>query len=878
MVLFSNIQIANFAAQSNIILTWIDNDIFSTVDGCPNACETWKAIERLKQGESINMMNELVKNQCDVTNHQVNVKFLLQLQPEWKRFVMLVKHSQELKTVSYHKLYDILKQHQNKVNKIRAERLAHTANPLALVAQQQPAYHPHNHPTHYTNNSSTRSQQAATRNRGKAIVNSPPPTYNQEPKMVAEDDTLSKEKEIDKFMALISLSFKKSTNLPTTTLELHQTPVEQIKIILQGLIKELVKECQKPKQEKDAAYHKEKMLLCKQEEAGFHEHPKQPESVNDTYPVEQDEHNIIIDSLDISYDREQDDQDDNDDLAKERDLLASLIARLKCEIDDSKNRKKKLETSNKALVDKLKDLKKFQVELDRYHDVNYASKVAIDCAKAKGDLMSYIMKFEKSFNEYTQKINDLNQTISEIKKELVAHQETISIMSQKREAQRKFHKTRDDKEIEKVIAFEKKVKVLDDIVYKTGQSFQTMNILNRNCKTSFVKPEYLKKAQRANPCLYDKGCCTDNLALMLAPESDETIRFSQESQSKLIIKCERIEKELSKSNTTSKSFEVLQQHAINLELALQQNLKAQLQDIDIAIIELKKLIEKMKGKYVETKFEKSSVIRQPNAFKSQRQLVFGKPTTFLDSLAKTHFLKSKSVTINNVSNDFSNPVTAQILPQNVKSILKNTNVIAPGMYKVHTKPNQTRIPQFPQDIWKTNKRVSFSTGVISTTSVSRPQLKSNRLEDRVMHNNSKGKKQQVEDHHMIFKFSNNKTSITACNDSLNAKTSDVNFLCVTCGKCMINDNHDMCVLHYSINSRTKMPMAVPISTREPKRTVNQFVATPLKRTVASESTNQKPRSKIRKQYEQISKTSRRDYSIHRRLSVLKAHDGKSQAS
>ncbi|GKE62019.1 hypothetical protein Tco_1512386, partial [Tanacetum coccineum] len=51
---------------------------------------------------------------------------------------------------------------------------------------------------------------------------------------------------------------------------------------------------------------------------------------------------------------QKDDQDDNDDLAKERDLLASLIEKLKCEIDDSKNRNKFLETSNKALVDKLK--------------------------------------------------------------------------------------------------------------------------------------------------------------------------------------------------------------------------------------------------------------------------------------------------------------------------------------------------------------------------------------------------------------------------------------------------------------------------------------------------------------------------------------------
>ncbi|GKB95584.1 hypothetical protein Tco_0981721 [Tanacetum coccineum] len=245
-------------------------------------------------------------------------------------------------------------------------------------------------------------------------------------------------------------------------------------------------------------------------------------------------------------------------------------------------------------------------------------------------------------------------------------------------------------------------------------------------------------------------------------------------------KCEHLEKELSKSRTMSKSFEALQKHAINLELDLQQckekikndksfkenqsnvflkereqyfeiqDLKAQLQDKGIAISELKKLIEKMKGKSMETKFEKSSVIRQPNAFKSQRQSILGKPAIFLDSLAKKDFSKSKPVTTQNVSNDFSKPVTTQILPQNMLPIVKNTNVIAPGMYKVHTKPNQTRTPRLPQDIRKTNKRVSFSTGVIPTTSVSRPQLKSNHLEDRVMSNNSQGKKQEFNITSMSF--------------------------------------------------------------------------------------------------------------------------------
>ncbi|GJZ64505.1 retrovirus-related pol polyprotein from transposon TNT 1-94 [Tanacetum coccineum] len=59
----------------------------------------------------------------------------------------------------------------------------------------------------------------------------------------------------------------------------------------------VLRECQKPKRAKNAAYHKEKMLLCKQEEAGVQfeevtqmqvfandkEHPRSPECVNDTY-------------------------------------------------------------------------------------------------------------------------------------------------------------------------------------------------------------------------------------------------------------------------------------------------------------------------------------------------------------------------------------------------------------------------------------------------------------------------------------------------------------------------------------------------------------------------------------------------------------------
>ncbi|GJW12889.1 hypothetical protein Tco_1578716 [Tanacetum coccineum] len=49
------------ARAVHIILTGIDNDIYSTVDACPNAMEIWKAIERLKQDDALSKEKEIDK-------------------------------------------------------------------------------------------------------------------------------------------------------------------------------------------------------------------------------------------------------------------------------------------------------------------------------------------------------------------------------------------------------------------------------------------------------------------------------------------------------------------------------------------------------------------------------------------------------------------------------------------------------------------------------------------------------------------------------------------------------------------------------------------------------------------------------------------------
>nr|GEZ13120.1 hypothetical protein [Tanacetum cinerariifolium] len=584
--------------------------------------------------------------------------------------------------------------------------------------------------------------------------------------MVSKDDETSKDKEIDKLIALISLSFKKiykptNNNLRTSSNTSHANQDNSPRInrsagyenqrignvvgaretvgssVVQrsGIqcynckeFEHVARECQKPKRAKDADYHREKMLLCKQEKAGIQlnaeqadwrdntdddeledqeleahyiVHPEQSESVHDTYPIEQDAQNVIIDSLDMHNDREEIDQNDDDnDLAKER------------EIKDFKNKNKSLESSNNFFKEAnntlsetndllYADYKKSQAELTRRASKEYASQMELECAKCLNEEMVADLRY---FNSLELEVDSLTSQLE-------------------------------------------------------TQRTQSVNEIDR------LSREYYY-ADHMNAIL---GVYTE----------------------------------------------------------LDEDLKAQLQDKDIVISELKKLLEKLKGKSVDTKFEKSSVIRQPNAFKNQRPSVLGKPTTFSNSFVRKDFSKSTSITQTHVSNDFSKPVTAQTLPTNKKSILKNTNVLAPGMYKLHTDHTQTRTSQLHQDSMKPNKRMSFSTGVIPRTSVSRPQLKSNPQEDRVMHNNSHGKKQEVEDQRRSVKLSKNKTSVNACNDSLNAKTLNVKSVSAMCNKCVLIDKYAMCVL--------------------------KSVAKPSKEIVASES-NKKPRNFTRKLYERFSKT------------------------
>ncbi|GJT05493.1 hypothetical protein Tco_0839955 [Tanacetum coccineum] len=207
---------------------------------------------------------------------------------------------------------------------IRSERLARSTNPLALVAAAQP----------YSDN------------------------YYQAPKPQRSNAPSNKQ----------SSSTRPSASTRHKGKEIAKPVTPQSESVFE-----------KPKRVKDYAYHKEKMMMCKQAEQDFKEvspeessstgqpleqvqnhdendvfanvrrHSEQPESINDTYVLEKDDSNVIPDSSNICTNDNQVDQNATE-CVDERVALANLIANLTLDTEENKTILKQLKKS-KSIID-----------------------------------------------------------------------------------------------------------------------------------------------------------------------------------------------------------------------------------------------------------------------------------------------------------------------------------------------------------------------------------------------------------------------------------------------------------------------------------------------------------------------------------------------
>nr|GEV03265.1 hypothetical protein [Tanacetum cinerariifolium] len=598
---------AHFLAEKeaiHLILTGIGDDIYSTVDACQTEQEMWEAIERLQQ--------------------------------EWSKFVTIVKQQHKLDEVSYHKLFDILKQYQNEVNELCAERLERNVNTLALVttahADQDQYYQTsRSHKSHAPSSKPsilTRSH-TSTRHKGKEIAKPITPPSEIASEEDSDPEQAQRDNDMQKNLALIAKYFKKiykptNNNLRTSSNSKNKnvdtTPRDNVG-------------SKKPKRMKDFAYHKEKMLLCKQAEHGVLLQAEQYDWLADT-DEEVDEQELEahysymakiqeVPTADSGTDSEPNEQND-----VESDDERVALANLKLDVDENKKIQKQLMKANTTLAQELKECKTILAETSK--SLGESISVRDSCLTKQAEFEKY-----QAFNDRTIDYDKLEQIVD--------------------------------------------------------------NAWIKHSKDQFRAPTAQDMEILIQTCSMPLAIKTQNDSLNFFHE------LKQEMHADLKY-VESLEKEIDKLESDKAEFSdmydvILQECVSNdVKCSYLQSLSDldalnELQYKNIAISELKKLIEKGKGKSVDTKFDRPSVVRQPNA---QR---IPKPSV-LEGLSK--------------------PVTAQTLPQEAKKAT----------------------------VRNTNPRVSTSIGVNHKPNVSRPQHKSNQSRDKVLPNNSqvKVKKTQVEVH------------------------------------------------------------------------------------------------------------------------------------
>ncbi|GJV88220.1 hypothetical protein Tco_1532158 [Tanacetum coccineum] len=132
--------------------------------------------------------------------------------------------------------------------------------------------------------------------------------------------------------------------------------------------------------------------------------------------------------------------------------------------------------------------------------------------------------------EQSVEIDRLKQTLSEHLKEKESLMQTVTLL-------KNDFKKEESRNIDREIALEKKIKQLDNIVYKRDQSAQTVHMLRKprffydhttKQALGFQNPFYLKKAQQLEPKLYD-GNVIKNTSAIIIPDSEETLMLAEES-------------------------------------------------------------------------------------------------------------------------------------------------------------------------------------------------------------------------------------------------------------------------------------------------------------------------------------------------------------
>ncbi|GKE65578.1 hypothetical protein Tco_1519739 [Tanacetum coccineum] len=184
-----------------------------------------------------------------------------------------------------------------------------------------------------------------------------------------------------------------------------------------------------------------------------------------------------------------------------------------------------------------------------------------DISNAQAVLMANISNYD---SDVVLEIDDMIREKLALKEQIDSLEQNLSIQIKEKECLlQKFtvfkseSKEKEDKYMENKIDLEKKIKELDNILFKVVQSAQTVHMLTKlhafydnihKQALGYQNPFYLRKAQRIKPTLNNGIVMSDKHVAMSVIDDEETLILEEESRSKMSEKAkdpEIIDKNLS---------------------------------------------------------------------------------------------------------------------------------------------------------------------------------------------------------------------------------------------------------------------------------------------------------------------------------------------
>nr|GEU72901.1 hypothetical protein [Tanacetum cinerariifolium] len=334
------------------------------------------------------------------------------------------------------------------------------------------------------------------------------------------------------------------------------------------------KECRKPKRVEDFAYHKEKMLLCKQAEqgvpllaeqydwladtdeeidkqeleahynnmakiqevptadtstdsepleqvqnnAGYNvfandlQHSEQSESISNTCLVEMNDSNVIPDSPDMC-----DDDIQNDQNVVESDDDRVALANLKLDVDENKKIQKQLKKANTTLAHELKECKTILAETSK--TLGESNSVQDICLVVFQNKQTEFEKY-KAFNDRTVDYEKLKRKLNETLGQLALKDIEIKEDLKSKAYEILVVKEKDDELT--------KHSLLTKSHYGGLVKQKTKVIMDLKLRPTFTNPRYLKQAQSEIPCLYGFPYDQSTHANRLIPDGEETLVLERE--------------------------------------------------------------------------------------------------------------------------------------------------------------------------------------------------------------------------------------------------------------------------------------------------------------------------------------------------------------